>query len=169
MLTLQRRIENRSKCSYAHGMMPFFLIIPLWLGVLAIAAGLALVRRTRVLSLYIAVSSTSALLFSMLISTALIIALAKISSYAAPAPSWAGWVMLGGYGAGIVIGGLTGALLGVFLIWWWHRRRQRAGSPSHTLRFLATLREVARRLGSYTDIYYRPQQPVIATEREHIL
>lgn len=105
--------------------MPFFLIIPVWLGVLAIAAGLAFVRRTRVLSLYVAVSSTSALVFSMLISTAVIVGLAKVSSYATPAPSWAGWVMLGGYGAGIVIGGLIGALLGVLLIWWWRGRRQR--------------------------------------------
>jgi hypothetical protein len=105
--------------------MPFFLIIPLWLGVLAIAAGLAFVRRTRILSLYIAVSSTSALVFSMLISTAVIVALAKISSYAAPAPSWAGWVMLGGYGAAIVAGAFIGALLGVLSVWWWRRRRQR--------------------------------------------
>jgi len=104
--------------------MPFFLIIPLWLGVLAIAAGLAFARRTRILSLYIAVSSTSALVFSILISTAVIIALAKISSYAAPAPSWAGWVLLGGYGAAIVIGGHIGALLGILLVWWWRRRRQ---------------------------------------------
>ena len=105
--------------------MPFFLIIPLWLGVLAIAAGLALLRRTRVLALYVAVSSTSALVFSMLISTAVIVALAKISSYAAPAPSWAGWVILGGYGAGILVGGLIGALLGVLLVWWWRRGHQR--------------------------------------------
>jgi hypothetical protein len=41
----------------------------------------------------------------MLISTAAIVALAKIGSFAMPAPSWAGWVLLAGYSTSFVRAG----------------------------------------------------------------
>ena len=58
--------------------MPFFVLIPLWLAVIACSALLAIFRKTRPLAMYAAVSSTAALLCSVLISTAAILALAKL-------------------------------------------------------------------------------------------
>ena len=105
--------------------MLFFLLIPLWLGVLAIAAGFAFIRGTRVLALYLAVSSTSALLFAMTVRMAATVALAEMSRFAKPAPNWTAWVWLAGYRSSIVVGGLLGALLGVLLARWLRVRNQR--------------------------------------------
>jgi len=96
--------------------MPFFLLIPLWLGLLACSAVLAVFRRTRVFAIYTAVSSTSAVLCSILISTAAIAALAKIGSYSRQGSSWQGLLLLIGYGGSILAGGAVGAVAGVILV-----------------------------------------------------
>lgn len=96
--------------------MPFFLLIPMWFGLLLCAAVLALFRRTRVFGMYVAVSSTLALICSILVSTLAIVAMAKLSSFSQSAPWWIGLLLLIGYGGSIIAGGGIGGVAGILLV-----------------------------------------------------
>lgn len=96
--------------------MPFFVLIPMWLGLLLCAAVLALFRGTRVLGLYVAASSTLALICSILVSTLAIVAMAKLSSFSQSAPWWMGLLLLIGYGGSILAGAVIGGVGGILLV-----------------------------------------------------
>ena len=96
--------------------MPFFLLIPMWFGLLLCAAVLVLFRGTRVLGMYVAASSTFALICSILVSTLAIVVMAKLSSFSQSAPWWIGLLLLSGYGGSILAGGGIGAVAGILLV-----------------------------------------------------
>ncbi len=85
------------------------------------------------LAVYVSVSSTSALICSLLLSTGTIVIFAKIGN---DHPStWAGWLWLGGYLGSIVIGGILGAAAGILALLWMRNKNKRQGvesdSPSY--------------------------------------
>jgi hypothetical protein len=53
----------------SYGRLPFLVIIPIWLVVLVLAAGLAFIPDTRRVAAYVAVCSTSGLIVSITFST----------------------------------------------------------------------------------------------------
>jgi hypothetical protein len=108
--------------------MPFFLIIPVWLVVLALAGGLAFIKATRRLALYIAVCSTSGLIVSIIVSTLLLILTAKLPWSDRFAMLGAG-VMIGSYLGAIMAGGVLGAALGFWALWRFTRKRARPSEP----------------------------------------
>ena len=91
--------------------MPYFIIIPVWLAILACAGVLTFIRNTRRLAAYIAVCSTSALVVSIVVSTLALILTAKLP-WNSNGSVVGGVVMIGSYLGGIVAGAVLGAALG---------------------------------------------------------
>lgn len=102
--------------------MIYFLIFPLWLAGLAGCGILALFRPLRVASLYLALSGTLAVWLSFALSTLALVAPSLLGLD--PDNDWAGWLLIGGYLAGLGIGGALGLVLGALLA-----RRLTKGRP----------------------------------------
>ena len=93
--------------------MIYFLIFPLWLAGLVFCGALALFRPARVASAYLALMGTLAVWLSFVLSTLALIAPGWLGLQADNA--WAGWVLAGGYLAGMATGGGLGLLLGALI------------------------------------------------------
>lgn len=93
--------------------MPFFIIIPIWLVLILVAAGLCIAPRRRRVAAYIAVCSTSGLIVSIILSTLLLILAAKLP-WPRGGTTVRGIVLIGSYLGGIFLGGLVGIALGAW-------------------------------------------------------
>src|SRR5581483_2131127 len=91
--------------------MPFFLIVPIWL--LCALAGIVLlfIRRFRRIGVYAITVSTTALLVSFGVSTAVLYAGPRLAP--SPHPPWYGVALIAAYVAAIIVGGLVGAIAGL--------------------------------------------------------
>src|SRR3954463_4352439 len=89
--------------------MPFFFIIPIWF--LFVLAGIVMIcmTNTRRLGVYVLVVPTTATTISFLLSTALLFAGPGL--FPNP-PSWLPILLMLGYLATIVMGGVVGAVVG---------------------------------------------------------
>lgn len=106
--------------------MPFFFIAPLWFVFVVAGIGFCFFRRTRFLSTYIIICSTSGLIFSFISSLAALLPMALLLGHAgssSDASRLAGLALAGlGYVAGLAIGGLIGVAAGFFVARWVNRR-----------------------------------------------
>lgn len=89
--------------------MPFFFLLPLWMLVVVASIGMLFTRRYNSLALYLLFSSTGGLLLSFVASSAVLLIGPTLV-----AGTRFGWLVLLGYGTGIVFGGFLGILAGLF-------------------------------------------------------
>ena len=102
--------------------MPFFFIVPLWFLLVVLSIPLFAVRRLRFLGMHVVMASTLAVLVSFALSTLILIAVPRL----VPAFRWNGVVLialyvlsiLGGGGAGLLLGILLGHKLNKRFGWW---------------------------------------------------
>jgi hypothetical protein len=99
--------------------MPFFFLLPLWALCLICGAVLAFFPRSRFLSTYVLLASTFAILLAFLLSTAVLLLAGRVVGGTDFA-----WLALIAYVAAIGVGGIGGAIAGLFLA---HRANRRFG------------------------------------------
>ena len=92
--------------------MPFFLILPLWLGAVLVGTVMICVRSARLVGLYVLTMSTLGVIGAFVLSYAVLSGLTLI---APQPPGWLAFVILGGYLIAIPIGGVIGAGAGFLL------------------------------------------------------
>ena len=90
--------------------MPFFFIVPLWLGLCVVGAALLFWRRLRFLSPYIVLGSTMGLACSFAFSLVVLLTLGRLLGGTSVA-----WLALVAYLVAIVIGGGVGVVAGLLL------------------------------------------------------
>lgn len=102
--------------------MPFFFIFPLWIVLVVLAVPLFFIRRLRFLGTYVVVASTLAVLTSFVLSTLILFGVPRLL----PAFRFSGVVVislyvlsiLGGGGAGLVLGVVFGHKVNKRFGWW---------------------------------------------------
>lgn len=104
--------------------MPFFFIVPLWIVLVVLAIPLFFIRRLRFLGTQVVVASTLAVLTSFVLSTLILIGVPRL----VPASRLSGVVLISLYVLSILGGGGAGLLLGIILghklnkrFGWWPR------------------------------------------------
>ena len=102
--------------------MPFFFIFPLWIILVVLAIPLFFIRRLRFLGTHVVVASTLAVVTSFALSTLMLFGVPRLL----PAFRFSGVVLmilyvlsiLGGGGAGLLVGIVLGHKLNKLLAWW---------------------------------------------------
>jgi hypothetical protein len=105
------RADTRMRFEVSYGPLPYFIIIPVWLAIIVLSGGLALIPVTRRIAAYVAVCSTTGLIASIVLSTLGLILVAKL-----PWPAGGSYVggaaLIISYIGGIALGGLLGIIVG---------------------------------------------------------
>jgi hypothetical protein len=104
--------------------MIFFLIVPVWLMLVCASGILLFFKVTRWLSAYLIVSSTLSVITSFVASLAGVVVFSTIGNEFG-AKDFTGLFALGGYGVGLLVGGLFGAASGVLIVFIFHRRSRK--------------------------------------------
>src|SRR4029450_1297455 len=97
--------------------MPFIFIVPVWILCIAIGFGMLLFTHLRHLCAYLIAGSTFGLIVSFLLSTAVLLIFPRFDDSIGlhDAGLLGGVVLIGGYIAGIAIGGALGLVAGAVL------------------------------------------------------
>ena|SRR3569832_2742824 len=98
--------------------MPFFFILPIWALVVVASLVLLVMKPSRTLGTYLLFTSTGGLIFSLALSTAALLAGARLLDGTS-----LGWLTLVAYLAMIGIGGQFGIAAGAFAAWKLTHRR----------------------------------------------
>ena len=96
--------------------VPYFLILPIWFLFVVVGFAMLLTTRSRHLSTYVVLASTTGLIVSFILSTAILLAFPLLSEAIGLKSGFLGpLIFLGGYLGGIAIGGAAGVIAGVRL------------------------------------------------------
>ena len=104
--------------------MIFFLIVPVWFVIVCASGILLFFKRTRWLSAYLIVSSTFSVIISFVTSLLGLLGLSMLGREFG-AKDFTGLLALGGYGVGLLVGGLVGAVAGLAIVFLFHRRSRK--------------------------------------------
>ncbi len=99
--------------------MPFFLILSVWVLCLLVGLVFLLFPGLRNFGLYLLLGSTGAVVGSLMLSTAALLAAESV-----PRGTWGGILIIGGFLAGLLVGGLVGGVGGLCLTFRWVARRK---------------------------------------------